>query len=175
MKLLQPEIKFEITKDNLINQLINYKRSKILTVELVTKAKLLKKDRITKEPIVYKDVYVKKVINGVINFDYEKVVNKRLAKENKEVCFIAKPRTWGEHVTKAVIVHKDAFYLQIKVQNAKHVYYNKNGVIDVNELVNYLPKKATSRQGTDEVIKIADIAVDNIKKICVDKTEINII
>jgi hypothetical protein len=149
-----------VTKSEMLDILINTKGAKPVTIMTKTEPKLLKKHRETGEPCPYTKVEKRARVNGMINFDYEKSVNRQLEREDKESNFESMERKWGKHVTRSVIEHKGNHYLQIKVEkvvDSLHTEDDKKVEIDAG----YLPKKS-SRQGTDKQVIVADYSLNNI-------------
>ena len=67
-------------------------------------------------------------LSGFLGFDYEISVMNQLEREGKSdeaETLKAKKLSWGEHKDK-FIVHKGAYYLQIKVENSNNPIYTKN-------------------------------------------------
>lgn len=128
---------------------------------------------VTEENPYHKKVRCEKHINGIINFDYEAAVKRQLKREGKEPeTFEAKERKWGVHVTRAVIEHKDNYYVQIRVGRSYNLNYHDedNNEIDYNTIKPFIrPKKRSDSQGTDKEIVIRDVKFDDsVKAITLD-------
>lgn len=124
------------------------------------------------------------------NYDYEKAVNNRLAKEGKEANFTADKLPWGswvEGMRNKVITHKDMMYLRTYcVRNAKpRTYYLLDGhlasVEEYKEFSPYLkPSSTSSKQseaGLDEEfqVKPRDYKYSSLVAVSLNRTRIYLV
>lgn len=94
-----------------------------------------------------------------LNFDYEKSVNRQLAREDKEPEFKAAERTWGVKDGRCLVFYEGVWYLNCKLERKLDVEFrgvDDDALIDVSELGEFLPPVSHSvSQGTDkEVINL---------------------
>jgi len=152
-----------LTKKELLAKLMEAKGAKPITIVSKTTPKLLKKHRDSGEPCPYSNVSKVSRTNGMMNFDYEKAVNRQLVREGKEDNFEAVERKWGKHITRGIIEHKGKYYLQLKVQNAiESVYLQNDERVEIDK--GYLPKQST-KQGVKKEVIVRDYSLDNISSI----------
>ncbi len=109
-------------------------------------------------------------VNGFINFNYEKAVNRQLTREEKEAEFEAHPRKWGSRV-KGFVVHESKgekkVYLEVKVEKSlDHEYYVDGQKVSDDVVTPYLRPKSESRQGTDKEVMVRDYRISNILRLC---------
>jgi len=185
----------KVNSDELVKTLIDFTRCSPVVIESVTEVKMNKKKKFElddKGEYVYVDgkpvsmveenpylgATCRKFTNGVINFDYENAVNRQQVREGTEPGFEAKERKWGKHITRAVIEHKDKFYVQIRENKTYGHEYSLNGeLIEYNKLKAFItPKKVVpveeSHQGVEEEIKVRDVKLDgSVKAITIDKVK----
>ena len=120
-------------------------------------------------------------INGMIgNWDYETSVNNRLSKENKAADFVVAPRKWGSHINGTpFILHKDNYYVEVRVLNVYNTEYLLDGnVVNKEDIQEYLPnssKNNSGRQRTDNPVIVHTYKIDSIKKITYNKKVYQII
>jgi len=162
----------KITINDLVRELILLKGSTFINIRTKTKVTMNK----TNNPFydrVEKDTW--QVVN--INFDYENAVNNKLTKEGKEADFEAKARKWGERVDNTpIITHKGEFYVELGFLNDKQkpkvTYLLDGNVATEDELLAIKPffkekneETLLEHQGTENVVKIRDVKLSNIKEI----------
>lgn len=181
-----------VSRKELEAVLLDYKRCTPVTINATTEVKMNKtkkfildeKDEYTygedgkplseKTENPYLGATVNKSTNGIINFDYQNAVNRQLVREGKTAEFEAKERKWGKHVTKAIIEHKDNYYIQIRVgKTFNHKYMFEGEEVPYKSLKAFItPKKEIINQGTDKEIVIRDIKFDgSVESITLDKVQ----
>lgn len=114
-----------------------------------------------------KKINVRKV---AVNFNYVNDVNRQRLKENKNLDFIPKSRTWGERLNDTCIIqYKGQDYIECEVlEEIKKYYIDENRMIlNENELSQFIPKKYNN-QGVENPIKINTYKLANLKEINVD-------
>ena len=106
-------------------------------------------------------------INGFLNFDYDKSVNRQLVREDKAADFEAQQRKWGVHLTPALVEHNGNLSLCLKVEKAgKARYYADGKLVSKDTVRQWLPPyRAASTQGTDKEIVYRNYRLDNIRAI----------
>ena len=120
----------------------------------------------------YKDRTVTKFssVSGMINTDYEMAVNRQLAREGKDTNFTTEDRSWGEHVSPALVVHEKTGDYSIQMQminKPSEVVFKMDGeIVDKSLIENWLPKShAPANQGTEKPVVIRTYKIDRIKAI----------
>jgi hypothetical protein len=120
-------------------------------------------------------------VNGVINWSYEKSVNRQRLREEKPAdengaveYFTPEPRKWGVRLFDEInrrllptVEHKGKTYLELKFQKSLGYSYWENGTKVPNEVVNpHLRQKIEGRrQEVDNPVILRDYTLDNIKAI----------
>ena len=160
-----------IKREELVEMIKEIKNATPITLILESDARLLKKDN------PYVGTRVVKKINGMINFDYQTSVNNQRVRENTSDDFKSFERKWGKHITRAIIEHKQNYYLQVKLEKTLDVKYYHNQVeISYDMIKDYFPKSSyKSRQGVVKEIKVRDIKFENIKQININKKQYQVI
>jgi hypothetical protein len=131
---------------------------------------------------------VKKVarVNGVINWQYQKAVNRQRSREGKTADFVAMQRKWGERLNglpfvvhyKAPKSRNDPFEprlnLEMKVERSLgHEYLDAEGnTIPREQVEQFLPAKGESRQDVDKEIILRDYLVQNITGMKINGIEV---
>ena len=116
-------------------------------------------------------------VNGVINWSYEKSVNRQLAREGKEETFVAQPHKWGNKIPNTCIIeHKQNFYIELKVERSLKAEYFETRpdgslVATTKEAVKdmLLKSSSNSQQGTTKAIILRDYKLANIILVKMDK------
>ncbi len=119
----------QITKEDLIDLLINFQKASPATIIAFTKVKMNKKDN------PYFDRITKIIVANVfLNFKYINSVNNQRIKENKDDNFIPHERRWGERIKGTTLVkHKNEYYVECRfLKVAKVTYLLENDFIDKN-------------------------------------------
>ena len=147
-----------ITRQQLLNGLKSLKGATPVTIIADTDARLLK------EGNPHPDCRKRSMVNGFVNFVYEKSVNRQRVRENKTDDFQAKSRQWGHKVNKKPLVqHKGRYYLEIKVQRVLGTTYHDNGSMVPNHVVEPFRREASpTRQGLEKEVILRDYALENI-------------
>lgn len=107
-------------------------------------------------------------VQAFTGFDYEKSVNRQLEREDSQLTFAAKERSWGERISPALVENKGQLYLVAKVQRAdKPVYLIKKplGLTPVAKetIAAFLPAhKPATNQGTEKEIVYRNYSLANI-------------
>jgi len=139
-------------------------------------ARLVKKHRETGEPNPYAGATKVSRVNGCINWCYGQSVNNQRIREGHSEHFHPESRRWGQRRfynaegqpvydrsasvrLSPFVDHKQAVYLEMKVQNAlEHRYEAQDGTVLTDEQVApYLPARSrSSRQEVDNEIILRD-------------------
>lgn len=160
-----------MNKSELIQVLKDYKGiSTFISMNTKTTVKLNKKNRVSGEPCPYGDVFKTTYwSNLLVGAKYENRVNNLQEKQGDERDFVAQSRTWGEHVSQALIAHKDKFYIECYFDTCSTInssYEDNNGnTLTYAELEHYMPIKS------DNVVSIINVAIDNITSLTGFKSE----
>jgi len=159
-----------ITKQELIERLLNTKGTTIISVEASTNPRLLKTDnpywdKENKKWNITKLSYV----NGMIGWIYTNSVNNQRSREGKSEDFQAHKRRWGKRIKGTPLVdHKGNKYLELKVENHyRTVYLDADGYpVDERDLEPYKQNsKPKSRQGVEKEVVLRDYKIDSIETI----------
>lgn len=111
--------------------------------------------------------------------NYEKLVRK----ENET--FVAEQRKWGTRINEVCVYHKGKIYLSMKpTYTAKALYSimteqgeqfisyeQEQSMLAPSKRDAYLREKTEQRQGTTEIVRCADICIDNVSSIKCGATE----
>ena len=141
------------------------------TMTTRTEVKLNKKNKAKTKVNPFSVVY--KVQKSVvdINRDYEKAVKQQQAVEGVPTNFEKEKLTWGKHVCKAVIEHKDNLYLQTILvgKRGKTVYENANGEsVNFADIVEFMPeRKASAKQNLEDEVQVRTFAFKNILELVI--------
>lgn len=102
-------------------------------------------------------------VNGFLNANYTKSVNRVREKKGETPDFVAQPRRFGTRIgNTSVIEHKGQYYLEVKVEKAKRLEYrDKDGVIINPEVVSPYLRPQTY----NEEVVVRTYKIDNIKLI----------
>lgn len=107
-------------------------------------------------------------VNAILGFDYQRVVNSRLTKEQEEATFIAQPRVWGHRVNVFLVYHKGSLYLTMNVLNVlQGPFYSKDGQpITKEAIAPYLSEKEEGEQGgLENKVYYRDLSMVNIHRV----------
>ena len=114
------------------------------------------------------------VVNGILNFNYEKSVNRQLVREEKTPDFKTRP-SWIEHTAiPGIITNKNdhsKLYLQLKVERAIEAsYFRGDGSpISFEEIKPFLyANSKPTHQGVEKFVHVIEIAFSNIKSLVCD-------
>lgn len=118
----------------------------------------------------------------ILNFDYERSVNRQLEREGKESNFKTRPMYY-EHVStdpRPIVRHKEdksKIYLQLKLEKAlKELYLSPKGsVIDSNKVHEAIPAKSYPKQGLEKAVLTMTPSLDSIITIVCDNQEYEIV
>jgi len=100
-------------------------------------------------------------VNGMLQANYEKSVNRQLEREDKEADFKAKGLPWGMKLHETcLIIHESKqdgtprSYLRIQINSTKEPRYYMDGKeVQYDDVKQYLRKRSSSsRQGTDKQV-----------------------
>lgn len=120
------------------------------------------------------EIFKVSVVNGFVNFDYEKSVNRQLGREEKTQDFKAQSNWFNHTDTPGIICHRDdtsKLYLQMKVERAiESAYFDTSGAhINTKQVESFLPaRNEPKNQGTDKAIFTITISLDNITSFVCD-------
>lgn len=159
-----------ITKQELIERLMNTKGTTIVSIETKTTPRLLKTDNPywNKEN---KQWHLTKLsrVNGIVGWIYSNSVNNQRVREGKEDNFQAEERKWGKRIQGTPLVdHKGNKYLELKVENKyKSVYLDDEGeVVDDSVVKQYESSSSSkSRQGVEKEVVLRDYKIGSINTI----------
>lgn len=104
------------------------------------------------------------VVNGAVNNNYERAVQRQQVREGQSGEFQAEARSWGTRHG-AFVVHGDKNYLTLRVISTKDpVYKDADGQTIANERIHpFLSARGRSaRQGVEEQIIVCDYNIKNI-------------
>ena len=163
MRTIRKAAMNKITKEKLIEKLIERKGSTFVAFRALTEAQKSKAKDAEK-------VYKLSWVNGIFNFNYENSVNNQIEREGKEIEFTAKPRQWGRHVALGVIEHKGRYYLQVKVERAlaKPRFFWRGRNVAKAMVAHLLRESSASNQPCDKEIVCRDYSIDNLISISMD-------
>jgi len=147
-----------ISIDELTRILCERKGAEIFTFYAETTPKTWKRNRITGELFPYSSIVHKAIVNGLLNCDYQKNVNKQRVREGKKPDFEAK-KNWFVHIPNTPFVrnaNKDdgKIYVQIRVRKFLYSAYFVDGKQVTRESISgWLSKKRKPvNQGLDRDI-----------------------
>ena len=151
-------------------------------IQLITKT--VPSMRLTNNPFAHK-VFKYSFIEGWINFNYEKEVNKQRKIEGLRANFESLPRQWGDHLSQTPFVcYKPKssplykLYLKVMITDVLQVEYrtDENQSVSPAELAPFFfAKNESVRQGTFEPIVERDYYVENIRMIKLNKQFYNLV
>ena len=115
-------------------------------------------------------------ISAVLNYDYEKAVNRQRVREGKVPDFKSEPRKWGKHVGKSPIVeHKEAFYLNCKIEKATATYLADGVEVEGAEVDSWIGERHSGRQKVENTVYGRDFKIENVRRIRMKRVEYIII
>ncbi len=118
-------------------------------------------------------------VSAFTGMDYEASVNRQLGREDSQLTFKAKERSWGERVSPALVQNGDKFYLVAKVERAASPVYlvrkplgRKRTLmlqpIAKEAIAAFLPAhKAATNQGTEKEIVYRNYGLDGITQLSI--------
>lgn len=152
----------EISRDDLLNFLIEHKGANIISFRSTTEPKV-------KKTAPFINLRKGSHVNGIIGFNYSNSVNNQRLREGNEEKFEAHPRAWGERIgTSPVIEHKGQYYLEIKVEKTltNPEYFDDNGPVEAEAVKPHLYARSPSkRQETDKEIILRDYKLESLDQI----------
>ncbi len=113
-------------------------------------------------------------IGGVLNFNYEKAVNRQRDREGMVADFVAEPRKWGQRVEGTpIITHNGKFYVEAKVERSEIMGYIMPDLssVDPEEVAKWLPNRHSGRQAVEKPIVLRDFSIENIRSMKLRKVE----
>ena len=151
-----------VTKNDLLDFLINHRGHGFGTIKALTDARLLKTDNPVPDALKYAEVQ----INWGI-WDYSNSLYSMASKEGKEIVFDVKPRKWGERLDGTPLVHYvGKYYLEAKCERVLEMdYYNQEGdKLDKEEMSEFVPKrkKSSTQAQLDGEVVLRDYSLDNL-------------
>ena len=151
---------------NLLNDIEKNTKAKIITV---TEPGMRK----TGNPYAG-EVTKKTTSNVILNFDYEKDVNRTRALEGKEFDFEAKSRKWGEHLGNSpLITDNGKLYLNCRFKSVESTeYFHNDQPISKSVIQEWLQEKKSGAayQGLDEE---HEVVVRTYKLVSLKEIEVN--
>lgn len=157
-----------ITPNELQEMLSTTKGATIVSILARTPVKLRKKSRVNSDPCPFESIHKISRVNGILNHNYEKSVNRQREREGKETDFQAVQHQWAEHVPGTPFVRNrrggDTLYLVIKVERAfDTVYVDQDDRIRTKqEIAEFEYSKGSSRQNLDQEVIYRNYKLDNI-------------
>jgi len=102
---------------------------------------------------------------------YGAMVQRRLNKEDKEIKFELKPRTWGVRVEGTPIIeHKGEFYLEVIFIKSGNVSYLYNSKPIKKDLIEGLPvKKEGTQGGLEDKVIIRTYKIASLSRVTINK------
>ena len=157
----------KITVDELVNLLLVVKENTLAEIKTLTDPKLRK----TNNP--YAGEIMKESVGLVVlNYNYEKEVNRQRAREGEEFDFQTKARTWGTRMGESsLITHNGFIYVDVNYKESKETKFLHNGEeIEKVLIEEWLPKKKSNsgRQKVDKEVVSRTIKVGSIVEIKID-------
>ena len=160
----------QVNQNQLVNLLAGLTPNTPAKITTLTDPKLKK----TGNPYNEGQIMKASVATVLLNYSYEKEVNRGRALEGKEFDFEAKPRKWGERFGNTpLITHNGQLYLSCKFLNTESTkYLNEGTEIDKLSIEQWLPvsKSAADKQGLDEA---HEIIVRDFKIASITEIEVN--
>jgi hypothetical protein len=115
-------------------------------------------------------------VSAVLNFDYEKAVNRQRLREGKVADFKAEPRKWGSYVGKSSVVeHKGNFYINVKVERSEATYMADGEEVAEAEVESWIGERHSGRQKVEKAVSGRDFKIENVRSIRMKGTEYIII
>ena len=168
-----------ITKNDLVCVLVGVTKSQPVTILARTDS------RARKNP--YGKIFKVRRINGMVSFDYQAGVERRLAKEGKSKENFSPGESWHKpvehegHLT-PLCIHKEKrekIYLRLMVNKGlgEPLYFDEHGEELPKEQVKpYLPKKSSyDNQGLDNPLVFTTFDLDNVVEISVENEKYKVI
>lgn len=158
----------KLTIAQFITMLLNWNfGAQPATIQYGTTPKIKKEGKLR-----FGNIFKLGAVNCIIDYDFEKAVNRQLKREGKEENFVVSA-LWngkGEHVNRRLIKHVDT---DVKYLAYKHERTLRS--LHFDDALNFIPTVmlkpffyATSKptnQGTDKIIKPRTLKIANIRKI----------
>lgn len=145
-----------------------------ITLTLVSHKKLLKKSRVTGEPQALPSVRKITTINGIINFNYTKSVNKQREKSGLPTDFVAQSSFFkyeadGE-INKVIVCKKDdetKKYIRMKPEKVLAVTFTDEAgnILEEDAIKDYLPEN----KSLEGLSNCATISLENVKAFTINK------
>ena len=120
-------------------------------------------------------------VNVQIQADYENAVNAQRTREGKTANFDAKPRVWGERVGDTCLIdNKGRKYMAFRAMRClKSTLRDLQGRFlslgDLESVKGFIYVSKSKRQKTDVEIIWRTVALDNIRRININKTRYEIV
>lgn len=118
--------------------------------------------------------YKVSVVNGILNFKYEKSVNRQLEREEKTPDFRTQA-AWFEHTEIPGIVRSKSdhskLYLQLKVEKAiESSFFKADGTpIPKQSIAKHLPKHSKpTHQGVEKFVRVIEVAFSSVQAFVCD-------
>lgn len=159
-----------INEQQLLEILVKQKGATFATIVAETEPKV-------KKDCPYKPVKKLTRVNVTINGNYESMVNRQRARENKETDFQSMPRAWGERLSGTpIITHKGNYYLSAKPEKYFESQFFHNGKpVDENNIKPYFYAKSAGRQGTEKEVKERDFKFSSIRELVINKCKYELV
>jgi hypothetical protein len=164
-----------INQTKLIEIMSNIKGANTISFVARTLPKVLKKSRVDKGENTYGQIAKVSQVQGMVNFQYEAGVLRRLEKEGKSPEEYTRGESWHEAVTidgrlTPFCKHKEngEYYLRFMfISRGKTAYFDQNNVeITEEEAAPFLPKPSEyANQGLDNPLIFLTYKLDSITEI----------
>ena len=149
------------------NILLSFEGISLAGLETITDVKALKTGNPFKDKIILKQSRFTANIGG----RYHNWLKNQAKRENLDVEFVIKPRTWGTKVEGTSLIYYDKFdkfYLEVLVKEVfETIYTDVDGNVLTKEQVKpFLPKKSESKTQAPlkKKVYLRDYTLTNIKK-----------
>ena len=163
----------DLTVAQFVEMAKNKQSHEFAGVETFKDEKVLKKHRVTGEPVVA-IVTSRATYNPAVGLTYAKTVNNRLKKEGKEKDFQAQELPWGKWVGtgSTIIEHKEKFYLRLSLVGAnstKKQWFLNGETVKRSQIADILPakkkKNTNDHQGLENPVIVVNVKIDSITRL----------
>lgn len=168
-----------IARNQFVETLRGLRGSTPIGLSAIVKVDAVKKDRITKAPNPYAEIFKLSKINAFVGIDYENSVNLQREREGNESNFVAKPRVWGVKVAPSLVEHKGKYFISCKVEKTRKPIYlikdenNSFKVIRKELVAPFLPLEShSSTQDLEREVIIRTYSIDNLHQVNMNKETI---
>jgi len=117
-------------------------------------------------------------MNAFTGANWEKTVNRQLAREGKEATFERSSRKWGQRIGAALVEHKGNYYLPTHIQHTNPpIYLVKTREqapwipVPKSLVAAYLPESKAANVGTEKELYYRDFSLGSITRLALNGTE----